>query len=226
MLQLWRQERRGRRGGRGQRPVRPDQPVKKLPREVEAKLLVRNLAVLSRLARLRFLGPFLRISSDPERQENRYLDTKDLRLRKARAVLKIRRVGGKTEITFKRELSHCGGVSERIEVTGPEAVLRARKIVGSRSLQEILNLCTFRRRLLFACGKDKIELDLDQVDVFQGGRKIARHWEAELENRSAGEERFREALAELKRSFRGELRSSRVPKVEIGLRLLRKEMNR
>ena len=200
--------------------------MKRLPREVEAKFLVKNPAVLSRLARLRSLGSFRRISSRPERQENRYLDTQDLRLRQARAILKTRRVGAKTEMTFKREISYRRGVSERIEVTGPEAVLRARKIVGSRPLQEILNLRTFRRRLLFACGKDKIELDLDQVDVLQGGRKIARHWEAELENRAAGEERFREALAELKRSFRGDLRPSRVPKVEIGLRLLRKEMNR
>ena len=200
--------------------------MKRLPREVEAKFLVKNPAVLSRLARLRSLGSFRRISSRPERQENRYLDTQDLRLRQARAILKSRRVGAKTEMTFKREISHRGGVSERIEVTGPEAVLRARKIVGSRPLQEILNLRTFRRRLLFARGKDKIELDLDQVDVLRGGRKIARHWEAEMENRSVGEEHFWEALAKLKRSFRGDLRPSRVPKVEIGLRLLRKEMNR
>jgi len=193
------------------------------PKEVEAKFLARSPAVFRKIARLRSLGRFRRKSSRLERQENRYLDTQDLRLRQARAVLKLRRVGKKTERTFKRELSHRGGVSERIEVTGPDALLRARKIVGSRPLQEILNLRTLRRRLSFISGKQEIELDLDQVDVLRGGRRIGRHWEVELENRAAGEEHFREALAELKRSFRGELRSSRVPKVEIGLRLLKKD---
>lgn len=196
------------------------------PREVEAKFLVRDPAVLGKLGKLKELGLFRLKSRSLERQENRYLDTQDLRLRQARAILKTRQVGAKTETTFKREISHRGGVSERIEVTGPEAVLRARKIAGSRPLREILNLHTFRCRLLFARGKDKIELDLDQVDVLRGGRKIARYWEVELENRSIGEKHFQEALTKLRHSFRGELRSSRLPKVEIGLRLLKKEMNR
>jgi len=192
------------------------------PKEVEAKFLARDPAVFKKLARLRSLGRFRLKSSRLERQQNRYLDTQDLRLRQARSILKVRQVGKKIEMTFKRELSHRGGVSERIEVTGPDALLRARKIVGARPLQEILNLRTHRRRLIFVSGREEIELDLDQVDVLRGGRSVGRHWEVELENQAAGEEHFRESLAELKGSFRGELRSSRIPKVEMGLRVVKR----
>ncbi len=211
-------------------------PMRGEPKEVEAKFLVMDPAVLSRLARLRSLGPFRRKSSRPERQENRYLDTKDLRLRQARAVLKVRRASGRSEVTFKRELSYRGGVSERIEVTAPVRIrsdciagikycvpiLRARKIVGSRPLQEILNLRTRRRSLIFTLGKEKVELDLDRVEVRRAGKTVARYSEVELENRTAREENFMKLLAWVKRSFRGSLRASRLPKVEIGLRLLKK----
>ena len=192
------------------------------PKEVEAKFLARDPAVFRKIARLRSLGRFRRKSSRLERQENLYLDTKDLRLRQARAILKTRRVGSKMEMTFKRELSHRGGVSERIEVTGPAAILRAGKIVGARPLREILNLRTRRRRLIFVSGREEIELDLDRVTVLRNGKEIARHWEVELENRAAKQEHFQAALAELKRSFPVELRASRLPKVEIGLRVLKK----
>jgi inorganic triphosphatase YgiF len=210
------------------------------PKEVEAKFLVRDPAVLGRLARLRFLGPFRLKSSRLELQENRYLDTEDLRLRQARAVLKTRRSGARSEITFKREISHRGGVSERIEVTSRlpvgttyldpsryvvpvEPVRRARKITGSRPLREILNLRTRRRSLIFAAGREKVELDLDRVEVRRGEKTVARFSEIELENLTAQEENFMELLASIKRSFRGRLRASRVPKVEMGLRLLKKE---
>jgi len=209
------------------------------PREVEAKFLVRDPAVLSRLARLRSLETFRLKSSRLELQENRYLDTKDLRLRQAKAVLKTRRCGARAEMTFKREISQRGGVSERIEVTSPipvgtayletpryvvpvEAVQRARKIVGSRPLQEILNLHTRRRSLIFARGRERVELDLDRVEVFRDGKAVARYSEIELENLTASGESFRELLGWWKRSFRGEMRSSRLPKVELGLRLLKK----
>ena len=193
------------------------------PKEVEAKFLPRSPAVLKKVEKLTALGRFRLKSRRVELQGNQYLDTEDLRLRQARAVLKVRRAGGKSEVTFKRELSYRAGVSERIEVTGPEALRRARKITGSRPLKEILNLRTRRRSLIFAGGREKIELDLDQVSVFRNGRAIARYEEVELENHSAAEENFREALVGLKRSFRRELCPSRLPKVERGLRLLKRK---
>jgi hypothetical protein len=197
------------------------QQMSREPKEVEAKFLPRGPAVLRRIEKLRTLGRFRLRSRRMELQENQYLDTEDLRLRQARAVLKRRRAGGRSEVTFKRELSYRGGVSERIEVTGPEAARRARKIIGSRPLREILNLRTRRRSLIFAWGKQKVELDLDRVEVRRGGKTVARFSEIELENLTASEESFQELLAGWKRSVRGELRSSRAPKVEMGLRLLK-----
>jgi inorganic triphosphatase YgiF len=212
------------------------------PKEVEAKFLPRGPAVLRKLEKLRMLGRFRLKSRRTELQENQYLDTEDLRLRQARAVLKVRRAGGKSEITFKRELSYRNGVSERIEVTMPlpvgttyldpsryvvpmeiEPVRRAREITGSRPLREILNLRTRRRSLIFASGPEKVEVDLDRVEVRWDKKTVARFSEIELENLTASEESFRELLRGWKRLFRGEIRSSGIPKVELGLRLLKKQ---
>jgi len=192
------------------------------PREREAKFLPRGPAVLRKIEKLKVIGRFRLKSRGLEIQENQYLDTEDFRLRQARAVLKVRRVGGKSEVTFKREIAYRGGISERIEVTGPDARLRARKITGSRPLRELLNLRTRRRTLIFGYGRERVEVDLDQVEVRRGGKPAARYSEVELENRTAREENFMELLAWIKRSFRGKLRTSRVPKVEMGLRLLKK----
>ena len=199
------------------------------PREVEAKFLPRGPGVLREIEKLKTLGRFRLKNRRLEMQENRYLDTKDLRLRQARAVLKVRRAGGKSEITFKRELSYRGGISERIEVTAPissrgseglEPVRRARRITGPRPLSEFLNLRTRRRRHIFAAGREKVEVDLDQVEVLRDGKRAGRYSEIELENRTASEKNFRALLTEWKRLFRGKVRISRLPKVELGLRLL------
>ena len=191
------------------------------PKEVEAKFLARDPGIFRALGRLKTLGRFRLLRAALERQENRYLDTEDLRLRQARAVLKLRRTGSKREVTFKREIGYRAGVSERIEVSGPQALLRARKITGSRPFKEILNLRTRRRSLIFAAGRERIELDLDRVEVRRASGGTARYAEAELENLSASEIHFREALTELKHLFPKGLRPSRLPKVEIGLRLLK-----
>lgn len=200
--------------------------MKKLPREVEAKFLVRDPAVLGKLEKLKELGLFRLKSRSLEEQDNRYLDTEDLRLRQARAILKTRRVGGKLDMTFKRELSYRNGVSDRIEVKSPGAALpQARKIIGSRPLKEILALRTRRRKLIFARGKDRVELALDQVAVRRAGKTTARFDEVELENLSAPEADFQKLLSRLRRLAGKALRASRIPKVEIGLRLLKQGRN-
>ncbi len=213
-------------------------------RETEAKFLVKDPSVQRRIASLNALGPFRLIRRQSERQQNIYWDTPDLRLRRAQAALKVRRVGSRTEMTFKREISYRRGVSHRIEVTVPvrmsvllsirpggrlhrgsapliEPIQRSKKITGNCPLQEVLTLRTFRRKRLFACGRQRIELDLDRVVVQKGGKAVAMHHEVELENLSASEELFREALGALKRRFGRGLRSFRIPKYEIGLRLLK-----
>lgn len=201
--------------------------LRKEPREVEAKFIVRDPAIFDMLENLKELGPFRLAGRSIENQINRYLDTEDMRLRQARAILKTRRVGGKLDMTFKRELSYRGGVSDRIEVKSPELALpRARKIIGSRSLKEILVLRTRRRKLIFASGNHRVELALDQVAVRRGGKTAARFEEVELENLSAPEADFQELLRRLRRLAGKALRASRVPKVEMGLRLLKRGRNR
>ena len=209
------------------------------PKEVEAKFLPLDPRVFGELGLRKTLNGFRLSGTHRERQENRYWDTKDLRLRQAKAVLKTRCVGGKGQMTFKRELSHRGGVSERIEATVAmpvsrltaaiagalplDPVLRARRITGSRPLVEILHLRMRRKSCLFIFGSQQVELDLDEMEVLSGGKTVARHREIEVENRSARGESFQGVLTWLKRSYRGRLRPCRVPKVEIGLRLLRKQ---
>ncbi len=200
--------------------------LRKEPKEVEAKFIVRDPAIFGKLGKLKELGRFRLKSRDVEEQDNRYLDTEDMRLRQARAILKTRRAGGKLDMTFKRELSYRGGVSERIEVRSPEEALpRARKIVGSRPLKEILVLRTRRDRLIFARGKHRVELDLDQVAVRRGGKNVATFSEVEVENLSAPEAEFQEALRRVRRLGGKWLRASRIPKVEMGLRLLKRRGN-
>ena len=208
------------------------------PQEKEVKFLVRKESTLNRIAGLRAFGPFRRTRSFREKQLNRYWDTPDFRLRRARVALKVRQVGRRAEVSFKRQMRYQAGISERIELTvrlpagqraareamtrrSPvEPVRQARKIIGPRLLTEVLTLRTDRRRMIFTAGKEAVEIDLDRVGILKGDRLLGMHLEVELENRSAGPDRFREALAALRRQFRGEVRISRVSKYETGLRLL------
>lgn len=207
-------------------------------REVEVKFSVRRPEILERTAGWRALGRFRRVKSSRERQINRYWDTADRRLRRARAALKLRQVGRRAEMTFKRELRYRSGISERIEVTVPvpaalarirrllkqepfiEPVRLARKIAGQRTLQVVVCLRTDRRTRRFAAGAAKVELALDRVEVLRGGRVVGMFREIELESLSAKEVEFREAVRELRRQLGPSVRISRAPKVATGLRLL------
>ena len=212
--------------------------------ETEAKFLVESSAVWRRLARVEGIGPLRRVGSWTERQRNTYFDTADLRLHRAHAALKLRRVGSRAELTFKRELSYRAGVSQRVEITVPMKtrslpfaslrvgmtcvpVRRARGIVGARPLGEVLTLWTLRRRFLFGqrSVKGRLELALDQVSVVKGGRALARHREVELENRGLPEDRYRRAVGDFRALFRGRLRPCRRSKYELGLQALKKGGN-
>ena len=202
-------------------------------REVEAKFIVKSPSVLRPLCGLRRLGSFRRLSSRRERQRNTYWDTAGLRMRRGKAALKVRQVGGRRELSFKREIRRRGGVSERIELTAPmkgaarrlpetEPLRRARKMAGSRDLQPVLTLLTDRRRQLLGRGKERIEVDIDRVTVRKPGAGLGGHTEIELENVSASPEAFREALAEFRRRFGKSVAPSRFSKYELGLRRLRR----
>ena len=87
--------------------------------EVEAKFIVRSPAVHEAAARLKRVGPFRVIRASRERQRNTYFDTADQRLKRSRSILKMREVGSKAEVTFKREILYRRGVSKRVEMTIP-----------------------------------------------------------------------------------------------------------
>ncbi len=171
-----------------------------------------------------------------ERQRNTYLDTEDLRLRRAGAVLKLRQVGRRAEVTFKRGIGHRNGISRRLEVTSPlrsgqirrfldnrleiKPVRLAKKIAGSHGLNPRFTLFTDRRRVVLAKAHRQIELDLDTVTLFRGRGTRATYREVELENLNASPRTFQGALAALRRRFKGKLRSSRRPKAEYGFRTI------
>jgi len=206
-------------------------------REIEAKFLLKSEAARTRLARLQQLGAFRLLSKKGERQRNRYLDTQDHQLRKKRAALKLRQVGRRAELTFKSEVGYRRGVSERVEVTVPirkvqlpvllkdklkaKPIRYARDLVGSKKLALVLTLLTDRQKLLFGLGRQRIELDLDQVTVMCGTKKVGTHWEAELERMSASASAYRKVLTALQRQLGRGVKPFRLSKYEMGYRLLR-----
>ena len=148
------------------------------PREIESKFVVEKAAVLRAAGRLESLGRFRRTRLGRERQMNIYWDTPDFRLRRARAALKVRRVGQRAEMTFKREVGYHRGVSQRIEITVPvkgervascllptrgwndlpDPVRQARRIVGRRPLREVLRIRTDRTKRLFSFRQQRLAL--------------------------------------------------------------------
>lgn len=208
------------------------------PKEVEIKFSVENPAVLEKAEKLFSLGRFRRIGSSRERQINRYWDTVDQRLHRARAILKLRQVGRRAEWTFKRELGYRAGISERIEISArassslrtirrmldrepfAEPVRRARQLIGRRPLQEILCLRTDRRIRRFATGRARLELALDRVGVLRSGRVAGSFQEIELENENASGPLYQEAVRDLRQRLGKQVRVSRTPKYVKGLRLL------
>ncbi len=190
--------------------------------EVEAKFLVQDPAVLEEVARIAALGRLRRIRILRERQRNTYLDTSDLRLKKAGAALKLRQVGNRAELTFKSELGHRGSVSRRIELTVPIPIRRVKSILGSQPLKALFTLRTDRRRMIFTFRRQRIELDLDRVTVRKGGRVAGKRDEVEVENLSASPMLYRQALTALRHRFGRRMHPSRLWKGEYALRLLKK----
>jgi inorganic triphosphatase YgiF len=207
-----------------------------LNQEVEAKFLVEGARLLNQAAALRSLNGFQVIARSRERQANSYWDTPAFDLRRAKAVLKLRRVGRRFELSFKKELgrSRSRAVSRRLEVSdrltkGEIRLLhrgklksppidRARRLT-SRPLVRLFTLYTDRRKLLLALGGHRVELALDRVTFRRGGRILGRRWEVEVENLTASEGLFQTVIRALRRRYPGKLKSSRVWKGEYGFRL-------
>lgn len=202
--------------------------------EREARFLVRDEPTRRALIRLRTLGRLRCIRVRQERQRNVYLDTPDLRLRRARSVLKLRQVGSKWDLTYKRSQGVHRGIAQRLEVTAPihssqlarlsagglmlAPLRRVRRIIGDRPLTRLFTLFTHRYCLIFSDGRFRVEVDVDRVALQQGRRVRARRLEVEVENLSATPAVFRRAVAALRRQFGEGLEPTAMSKFEYGLR--------
>lgn len=209
-------------------------PKASFHREVEAKFLVRSRALHDAVAALKSLGEFRVMSRRREKQSNTYFDTDDLALKKSRSVLKLRLTDRKREVTFKSEMGHRRGVSDRRELTLPirksqvgrflkelldiEPVRCARAVAERKPLKKLFTLFTDRRITILGVGRQRVELDVDRVVVRQG-RKRLEHREVELENLTASPKTFRRAIAVLRRRFGARLRPSQIWKAEYGYRM-------
>ncbi len=207
--------------------------------EHEIRFLVDDPAVHRAAARLRRLETLRVIHRHRERQRNTYFDTRDLRLRQQRTVLKLREIGRLREAIVKQSLGHQHGVMRHREIAATitpsqrlrwircsaheavEPLRRARALAGDQPLQAIVTIRTDRHRAILARGEQRVELDVDHVRVQQGRRTCAQRLELEVENLDASPRVFAEAIAALRRRFRGMLRMSRVSKFEYGLRMTR-----
>ena len=208
--------------------------------EREARFLILDDSARRAVVRLRALDGFHFVQLRRERQQNTYLDTGDLRLRRARSVLKLRRVGGRrrVEVTFKHSLGVRRGVAHRLEVTAriqPSQVARvlagtmnipprrrAASLIGRRALRALFTLRTDRTILVMRDGRARVELDVDVVTFRAGGRVRARRVELEVENLNAPPDAFARAVKAVRRRFGKAVRPTRESKFEYGLRLVKR----
>ncbi|MBI4354515.1 MAG: CYTH domain-containing protein [Candidatus Omnitrophica bacterium] len=201
--------------------------------EREARFLVEAPAIHRAVSRLVSLGPFRVVRRHRERQHNTYFDTADMRLWRAKSVLKLRETRAWREVTFKKSLGYRDGVASRLEVTSrlPDAqridltqadarlepMCRVQRLIGRQPLRKLFTVVTDRRTLILAHDRQRVELDLDRVAVRHHCRILARRLEIEVENLTATPSAFRSALAALRRRYGRHLRLSAVSKFEFGL---------
>ncbi len=207
-------------------------------REVEVKFLVRDTTVLRAVAQLRSLGPFTLMRRHSERQRNTYVDTDDARLHRARAVLKVRKIGSGISLTFKQAKRMQRGFGVRREITSrlsqrrldlvwqaqlhPAPMRAARRILGAAPLRPRLCLLTHRRRLTLAYQRQRIAVDVDRVTCAPLHGPAVTWCEVELEALHATPRIFEGVVNDFTRRFGSRLRRSARSKYTIGLALTRK----
>ena len=137
----------------------------KLPRETEIKLTVPNLHALRR--RLRRLG--FRAIKARHFESNRIFDFPDLRLRRARCLLRLRFEGARCQVTFKGVPARTGKYKVRSEIESHVADgIRFRQILECLGLQETFRYdkyrTTYRRKEDAGRARPPIA-DLDETPI-------------------------------------------------------------
>ncbi len=176
---------------------------RRVPSEIEAKLLASEERALRRVAATRRLGRYRLRPHDSVRLHSVYVDTPDLTLARHGVALRVRRDAGGWEVTAKWAGSVRGDVHERPELTVPLRAAprmpfvlptgplqrRLAALVAGRPLAPILVSDIHRRRLdIFPADATQAstpvaELALDRVHLHgpAGPQVAVRYYEAEIE---------------------------------------------
>ena len=180
--------------------------------EVELKYRMTDVATGERLLAADELAGFAATGpAETVRHEDRYLDTEDGALEAAGYSGRLRSTGKGTLLTLKGLERHDNGGSthRREELEGPadptqppaawpasearDAVIR---IVGERSLRDLVALRQVRQKRNYARNGTVVEVSVDDVEVLVGAQVAERFAELELELRD-GDEVNLEPLADM-----------------------------
>lgn len=170
--------------------------------EREARFLVHEPSIHRAVSRLTGLGPFRVIRRHHERQRNTYFDTEDMRLWRAKSVLKLRetclprgnrdrQAASAREVTFKKALAYRGGVASRLEITSRlrpaqrewmsrggvaiEPMRRVRHLIGARGLRKLFTIETDRTTLILAYRRPaslKLRRGLSEAQRAKEGQRV------------------------------------------------------
>lgn len=199
--------------------------------ELEAKLLVPDEATFSALAAIGRLGRLEAVPRGTQVVEDTYVDTADLRLRRAGFGCRLRVTGGQVRAGLKGLGGVDGDVHERIELEHPlgeptAAALVAlaeepgptvRRLAGGEPLRSLFVVRTERQRWCLSGGDDReLLMSLDRSLIEAGAGRSA-FLEVELELVSGGQGLLERAARALRARYG--LRPSTLSKFERGLAL-------
>ena len=178
--------------------------------EVETKYQVKAPGGADRYLVAPELGPFKSVGQVRSvRLEDRYVDSADWALARAGFAARLRRTSAGTLISVKAHATSGVRLHRREEIEGPADAAgaprdwpdsQARTVIlelcGDESLVELLKIRQLRRVRRFEAGDSRVELSLDEVEVFGNDTLLERFDELEVELKKGGEEPL-EALADL-----------------------------
>lgn len=199
--------------------------------ELEAKLLVPDEVTFAALGAIERLGRLAVEPRETQVVEDTYVDTADLRLRRAGFGCRLRVAGDRVTAGLKGMGGVDGDIHERVELEhaldGPTvaALLRlaeepgpmVRRLAGGEPLRPLFVLRTERQRWRVAGGRGgelQMSLDRSRIEATTGETELL---EVELELVSGSQALLEQAARELRRRYG--LEPSPLSKFERGLAL-------